>query len=63
MLLRLLKEQDISSRIIIIAALQNIPEEIYEVADIDGVSAIQKTKNMTLPFPFSFYFMRASIKS
>lgn len=35
--------------IIFIAGLQNIPEELYEAADIEGVSAFQKFKHITLP--------------
>ncbi|WP_337865317.1 sugar ABC transporter permease [Ignavibacterium sp.] len=35
--------------IIFIAGLQNIPEELYEAADIEGVSAFQKFKYITLP--------------
>lgn len=35
--------------IIFIAGLQNIPEELYEAADIEGASAIQKFKHITLP--------------
>lgn len=31
------------------AALQNVPEEIYEAADIDGASAWQKLTQITLP--------------
>jgi multiple sugar transport system permease protein len=35
--------------IIFIAGLQNIPEELYEVADIEGANAFQKFKHITLP--------------
>lgn len=31
------------------AALQNVPEEVYEAADIDGASAWQKLTKITLP--------------
>ncbi len=32
-----------------LAALQSIPEEIYEAAELDGASTAQKTKYITLP--------------
>ncbi len=35
--------------IIFIAGLQNIPEELYEAADIEGANAFQKFKHITLP--------------
>jgi multiple sugar transport system permease protein len=35
--------------IIFIAGLQNIPEELYEAADIVGANAFQKFKHITLP--------------
>ncbi|MGQ9643583.1 MAG: carbohydrate ABC transporter permease, partial [Ignavibacterium sp.] len=35
--------------IIFIAGLQNIPEELYEAADIEGASAFQKFIHITLP--------------
>lgn len=35
--------------IIFIAGLQNIPEELYEAADIEGASALQKFRHITLP--------------
>lgn len=35
--------------IIFIAGLQNIPEELYEAADIEGASAFQQFKHITLP--------------
>ncbi|MBM7579641.1 carbohydrate ABC transporter permease [Jeotgalibacillus terrae] len=35
--------------IIFLAALQNIPEELYEAAEIDGASGLKKTLNITLP--------------
>ncbi len=35
--------------IIFIAGLQNIPEELYEAADIEGANAFQKFKSITLP--------------
>ncbi|MFN3134615.1 MAG: carbohydrate ABC transporter permease [Candidatus Kryptonium sp.] len=35
--------------LIFIAGLQNIPEELYEAAKIDGASAFQQFKNITLP--------------
>ena len=35
--------------IIFIAGLQNIPEELYEAAEIEGANAFQKFKHITLP--------------
>ena len=35
--------------IIFLAALQNIPEEIMEAADIDGASEVKKLFSITLP--------------
>ncbi|MCM3766090.1 carbohydrate ABC transporter permease [Neobacillus niacini] len=35
--------------IIFLAALQNIPQEIYEAAEIDGASEMKKTRYITLP--------------
>jgi len=35
--------------ILFLAAIQNIPQSIYEAADIDGASGWQKFKNITLP--------------
>lgn len=35
--------------IIYLAALQSIPRDLYEAADIDGASAWVKFKNITLP--------------
>jgi multiple sugar transport system permease protein len=35
--------------LIFIAGLQNIPDELYEAAEIDGASFLQKFKNITLP--------------
>jgi ABC-type sugar transport system permease subunit len=34
---------------IFLAALQSIPEEYYEAADIDGASAVQRLRYITLP--------------
>ncbi len=36
--------------IMILAALQSIPEEVYEAADMDGCGLINKFFNITLPF-------------
>ncbi|WP_431803112.1 carbohydrate ABC transporter permease [Halobacillus andaensis] len=35
--------------IIFLAALQNIPQDLYEAADIDGASGWKKTKHITIP--------------
>jgi multiple sugar transport system permease protein len=38
-----------SSLVIFLAALQDIPQHLYEAADIDGANPWQKTLNITLP--------------
>lgn len=38
-----------SSLVIFLAALQDIPQHLYEAADIDGATPWQKTLNITLP--------------
>src|SRR5690606_10223329 len=35
--------------LIFIAGLQNIPEELYEAARLDGASAVQRFRHVTLP--------------
>jgi len=37
------------SMVIFLAALQDIPQHLYEAAEIDGASALQKTLNITIP--------------
>ncbi|MCL7749928.1 carbohydrate ABC transporter permease [Halalkalibacter alkaliphilus] len=48
-----------------LAALQNIPKDLYESAEIDGAGALQKFKNITLPFlkPISIYVLTITIYS
>ena len=36
--------------VVALGGLQSIPSELYEAADIDGASAWQKFKNITVPF-------------
>lgn len=36
--------------VVALGGLQSIPQELYEAADIDGASAWQKFKNITVPF-------------
>lgn len=43
--------------VILLAGLQTIPQELYEVADIDGAGSIQKFKAITMPM------LRPSIQS
>lgn len=38
-----------SSLVIFLAALQDIPQHLYEAADIDGATPWQKTRNITIP--------------
>lgn len=35
--------------IILLSGMQNIPDEVYEAADIDGANAIQKFRRITVP--------------
>jgi ABC-type sugar transport system permease subunit len=35
--------------VILLAGLQTIPNELYEVADIDGAGSVQKFKAITIP--------------
>ena len=46
-----------------LAALQNVPNELYEAADIDGATAVQKFKFVTLPFlkPVTIFVTTISI--
>lgn len=39
--------------IIFLAALQNIPEEIYEAAEIDGATGLRKVFSITLPLMYN----------
>lgn len=49
--------------IIYIAGLQSIPQELYEAADIDGATASQKFKSITLPLlsPTTFFLLITGI--
>lgn len=38
-----------SAMVIFLAGLQQIPRELYEAAEVDGASALQKFRNVTLP--------------
>ncbi|ENH96487.1 L-arabinose transporter permease [Gracilibacillus halophilus YIM-C55.5] len=46
-----------------LAALQNVPQELYEAADIDGASILQKFRYVTLPFlkPVTVFVVTISI--
>ncbi|UOQ87314.1 carbohydrate ABC transporter permease [Gracilibacillus salinarum] len=46
-----------------LAALQNVPNELYEAADIDGASIFQKFRFVTLPFlkPVTIFVVTISI--
>jgi arabinosaccharide transport system permease protein len=46
-----------------LAALQNVPKELYEAAEIDGATIIQKFKFVTLPFlkPVTIFVSTISI--
>lgn len=49
--------------LIYLAALQTISEELYEAADIDGASAVQKFRYITIPAlrPVTFFVLVTSI--
>ncbi|WP_082053763.1 carbohydrate ABC transporter permease [Gordoniibacillus kamchatkensis] len=51
------------SLIIYLAALQNIPRDLFEAADIDGASGWQKFRSVTLPMlsPTSFFLLVTGI--
>lgn len=38
-----------NAMVIYLAGLQEVPQQLYEAADLDGASAWQRTKNVTLP--------------
>lgn len=35
--------------LIYLAGLQDVPEQLYEAADLDGASSMQKLRHITLP--------------
>lgn len=45
------------SMVIYLAGLQDVPQELYEAASIDGASPWQKTRHITVPFmtPYIFF--------
>ena len=49
--------------VIYLAALQNIPEELYEAAEIDGASAVRRFVSITLPLlgPATFFVFIISL--
>jgi ABC-type sugar transport systems, permease components len=47
--------------ITLLAALQDIPADLYEVADIEGATALQKIKYVTLPYLMPTLFMLLTI--
>lgn len=53
------------SMVIYLAGLQDIPEHLYEAADLDGANAWQKTRNVTLPMltPTIFFNLVMSLIS
>lgn len=52
-----------STMLIFLAGLQNIPQHLYEVADLDGASRWQKFRNVTIPMltPTIFFNLIMSI--
>lgn len=49
--------------IIFLAALQVVPQELYESADIDGANWFQRLRNITIPLitPTTFYLLIAEV--
>lgn len=47
------------SVIIFLAGLQDVPQELYEAASIDGASGWAKTRNITIPFMSPYIFFTA----
>jgi multiple sugar transport system permease protein len=49
--------------ILYLAALQNIPPELYEAADVDGVGAWQRFRHITFPLlgPTTFFILTTSL--
>jgi multiple sugar transport system permease protein len=45
-----------ANAIILLAGLKNIPQELYEVAELDGANAWQKFRNVTIPMLSSTMF-------
>jgi multiple sugar transport system permease protein len=43
--------------LMLLAALQNIPKELYEAADVDGAKPLQKFFRITWPMTFSVWFI------
>src|SRR5262245_1022589 len=39
-----------NATVIFLAGLQGVPSELYEAADLDGASAVQKTRHITIAF-------------
>jgi multiple sugar transport system permease protein len=49
--------------VIFLAALKNVPRELYEVAEIDGAGAWQRFRNITLPMISSAIFFNVIVLS
>ena len=43
--------------LMLLAALQNIPKELYEASDVDGASSLQKFLRITWPLTFPVWFI------
>jgi multiple sugar transport system permease protein len=52
-----------STVIIYLAALRNVPEELYEAADIDGASAVSKFRFVTVPMISSAIFFTVIVNT
>lgn len=47
------------SMVIYLAGLQDVPQELYEAASLDGASGWQKTRHITIPFMSPYIFFTA----
>lgn len=47
------------SVVIYLAGLQDVPQDLYEAASIDGASSWQKTRHITIPFMTPYIFFTA----
>jgi multiple sugar transport system permease protein len=49
--------------ILYLAGLQDVPKELYDAASVDGANAVQKFRNITLPFmtPVVFFHLVTSV--
>ena len=51
------------SMVIFLAGLQDVPQDLYEAAGIDGATGWQKTRHITIPFMSPYIFFTAVMGS